>query len=282
MNVLWMRNNPKSKNITGDRTLKSNSNINFIENLSVCCAVFVFQRKPPQWAWSSWRGRQRTQHQWWRWVTQKHGPGLKVVTPWNVQKSHAGLRLIRVCVLCVLRTGANWGHSQVWLRGPKSQRAVLQEGSLPVTVPASVWGLVGGPAQRCRWADSTSVHCGAGHVRGIYFNCETHHWIRFLVSVKSHFFSTQQTNGESQLQDSSYFWLSHYLCCSIFSKCLLSYLSPKLCVLLNVWLFKVLCKDEGIKSFFHFSPSSFKYFLSLFFGFLFFEGRLGSQHVVVQ
>lgn len=203
MNVLWMRNNTKSKNITGDRTLKSNSNINFIENLSVRCVVFVFQWKPPQWARSPWRGRQRTQHQWWRWVTWKYRPGLKVVTPWNVQKSHAGLRLIRICVLCVLRTGADWGHSQVWLRGPKSQRAVLQEGSLPVTVPASVWGLVGGPAQRRRWADSTSVHCGAGHVSGIYFNCEANHWIRFLVSVKSHSFSTQQTHGESQLRGST-------------------------------------------------------------------------------
>lgn len=107
-----------------------------------------------------------------------------------------------LCPLC-RRTGADRGHCQVWLRGPKSQRAVLQEGSLPVTVPASVWGLVGGPAQRCRWADSTSVHCGAGHVSGIYFNCEGHHWIRFLVSVKSHSFSTQRTNGESQLRGST-------------------------------------------------------------------------------
>lgn len=107
-----------------------------------------------------------------------------------------------LCPLC-RRTGADWGHCQVWLRGPKSQRAVLQEGSLPVTLPASVWGLVGGPAQRCRWADSTSVHCGAGHVSGIYFNCEGHHWIRFVVSVKSHSFSTQRTNDESQLRGST-------------------------------------------------------------------------------
>lgn len=182
------------------KTLRPNSNINFIENLSVCCAVFVFQREPPQWAWSSWRGRQRTQHQWRRWVTQKHRAGLKVLTPWNISRWTAPHQS-----LCPLRrrTGADWGHSQVWLRGPKSQRAVLQEGSLPVTVPASVWGLVGGPAQRCRWADSTSVHCGAGHVSGIYFNSEAHHWIRFLVSVKSPSFSTQQTNGESQLRGST-------------------------------------------------------------------------------
>lgn len=58
-------------------------------------------------------------------------------------------------------------------------------------------------------------------------------WFQWKANPLVHSRQTAKVNSGVRVQDSSYFRLSHYLCRSIFS-----YLSPKLCISLNVCLFE--------------------------------------------